>query len=291
MGGQAPGDLEKMQIALGVDLRRWSHKLRHASALFDERIGLPRRLVDAVRTSERVAVIGGSHSAWSIAWIMMNAPKFRAEGGGPPTVTLLHRSPIRLFYFTADEARAERYPFDPERDVCPVSGRVNRVGGLKGDARELARRALGLGEDRPPIQLLHLGAHRDIRKAVATLDDAGLVVTATGYRARLPALVAEWGGRINPARSSAGLAVTPDAEIVDTGGQTVSNVLTYGLGVGVRAPDRIGGEPSNERAITSVWLYQHDVGRMVLRGLIGAEDVEAHANLPALTPGALGSGF
>ena len=291
LGGRAPDDLEKMQLLPGVTLRRWSHKLRHASALFDERIGLPHRLVDAVRTSGRVAVIGGSHSAWSIAWIMMNDSKFRAKGGAAPTVTLLHRSPIRLFYLTKEEAEAERYPFDPERDVCPVSGRVNRVGGLKGDARELARRALGLGENQPPIRLLRLGTSADAHEAIATLDGAGLVVAATGYRARLPELVAEAGGRIEPARTSAGLAVSPNAEIVDTGGHTVSNVLTYGLGVGIRAPDRIGGEPSNERAITSVWLYQHDVGRMVLRGLIGAEDVEAHADLPALTPGALGSGF
>jgi hypothetical protein len=118
---------------------------------------------------------------------------------------------------------------------------------------------------------LHLGTSADARKAVATLDASGLVVAATGYRARLPELVAEAGGRIELARSSAGLAVTPDAEVVDRGGHRVSNVLTYGLGVGIRAPDRIGGEPSNERAITSVWLYQHDVGRMVLHGLIGAD--------------------
>jgi hypothetical protein len=117
-----------------------------------------------------------------------------------------------------------------------------------------------------------------------------LIVAATGYRPRLPRLVEDKGGGIEPARSSGGLAVTSEAEIVDTGGRAVAGVLAYGLGVGIQAPSRIGGEPSNERAITSVWLYQHDVGRIVLGALLG-EDVEAHADMPALTPGALGSGF
>jgi hypothetical protein len=291
MGGRVPDDFEKLEIAPGLSLNRHVHKLKHASALFDKRIGLPRRLIDAVRTSGEVAVVGGSHSAWSVAWIMMNDPRFRTETNEQPTVTLLHRSPIRLFYLTKEDAEAERYPFDRELDVCPVSGRVNRVSGLKGDARELARGALGLAEDDLPIRLIQVGKSGDRREAAAALDTAGLIVAATGYRPRLPGLVTEAGRPIEPAQSSAGLAVTDGAEMVATGGETVSNVLTYGLGVGIRAPERIGGEPSNERAITSVWLYQHDVGLMALRTLIGTEEVEAHAEMPALTPGALGSGF
>jgi hypothetical protein len=222
---------------------------------------------------------------------MMNDSRFRTESGAPPAVTLIHRSPIRLFYLNREEAEAENYPFDPDRDVCPVSGRVNRVGGLKGDARELARRVLGFADNGLPIRLVQLGTSAANRDAVVALDEAGLVVAATGYRPRLPQIRKQDGRRITPARSPAGLAVTEDTEIVDKGGETIPNVLTYGLGVGIRAPERVGGEPSNDRAITSVWLYQHDVGRMALRALLGAEDVEAHADLPALTPGALGSGF
>ncbi|MEK6274509.1 MAG: hypothetical protein AABM30_04145 [Actinomycetota bacterium] len=291
MGGRAPDHLEKLEILPGLTLEPYAPKVRHASALFDERICLPRRLIDAVRTSGRVAVIGGSHSAWSLAWLMMNDPRFRTERGMPPTVTLMHRSPIRLFYLTTADAEAEQYPFDPKRDVCPVSGRVNRVAGLKGDARELARRALGFAENGLPIRLLRLGATDDGREAAAALGEAGLVVAATGYEPQLPELFEESGARIEPARSSAGLVVTGDAEVVDRRGRALPGVLSYGLGVGIRAPKRVGGEPSNERAITSVWLYQHDVGRAALSSLLGVDDVEAHAEMPALSPGALGSGF
>jgi hypothetical protein len=291
MGGRAPDGLEKLELVPGLSLRPHAQKLRHASAVFDDRIGLPEPLVDAVRTSGKVAVVGGSHSAWSIAWVVLNDPQFRSPAGDPPQVTLLHRSPIRLFYLTPEEANAERYPFDPERDVCPVSGRVNRVAGLKGDARELARRALGLADGEVPIRLLPVGPSADRRATAAVLEEAGLVVAATGYRPRLPAIRAHGGQSVEPARSSAGLAVTDRAEVLATSGEPLTNVLAYGLGVGIRAPDRIGGEPSNQRAITSVWLYQHDVGAMALRTLLGEEDVEAHAVLPALTPGALGSGF
>jgi hypothetical protein len=290
MGGRAPENLEKLKLAQGLSLEPYASKLRHASALFDARIGLPSRLIEAARVSGEVAILGGSHSAWSIAWIVLNDPRFRDERGAPPMVTMLHRSPIRLFYLTREEAEAERYPFDPERDVCPVSGRVNRVAGLKGDARELARRALGLEEGAVPIRLLAL-ADAERREVEQVLERVGMIVAATGYRPRLPELCTERGARVEPGRSSAGLAVNDRAELVTRGGNAIDSVLSYGLGVGIRAPRRIGGEPSNERAITSVWLYQHDVGGMALGSILGTDEVEAHAELPALTPGALASGF
>jgi hypothetical protein len=290
MGGSAPDYLEELEVLPGLSLQRYGHKLRHASALFDGRIGLPARLLDAVRSSGRVAVVGGSHSAWSIAWTLLTDPRFRTERGAPPTVTLVHRSPIRLFYLTRQAAEADRYPFDAERDVCPVSGRVNRVGGLKGDARELARRALGFEGEPVQIELLPL-ASAGRGDVMSLLESAGLIVAATGYRPRLPELVTEEGECIQAVQSAAGLAVNDRAELLTEAGRALPNVLTYGLGAGVRAPRRVGGEPSNRRAITSVWLYQHDVGEMALRSILGAEEVEAHAQPPALTPGALGSGF
>jgi hypothetical protein len=290
MGGRARAGVEQLSVLPGLTLERYQHKVRHAAALFDDRIGLPDALLDAVRTTGRVTIVGGSHSAWSVAWLMMNDARFRTEQGGPPTVTVLHRSPIRLFYLTQEDAVAERYPFDPDRDVCPVSGRVNRVAGLKGDARELARQALGVVESDLPIHVLPLGAN-GADAAVAALDSAGLIVAATGYEPELPALVSGSGEEIVPDRSTSGLVVSDELEVVDTRGRALPGVLAYGLGVGIRAPRRVGGEPSNERAITSVWLYQHDVGQVALDSLLGAEDVEAHSMMPALTPGALGSGF
>jgi hypothetical protein len=290
MGGRPADGFEQAEIVPGLSLGRYADKLVHASAVFDDRIGLPGHLVEAVRRSGRVAVVGGSHSAWSVAWVMLSGPAFRTEGGALPTVTLVHRSPIRLFYLTMEQAEADRYRFDPERDVCPVSGRVNRVAGLKGDARALARRALGLAGDAVPIRLLPAGTAADREEVAAVLDAAGLVVAATGYRSRLPELAAGAGDRIELASSPAGLAVTERTELIAAGrGGTVPNVLAYGLGAGIRALGPIGGEPSNERAITSVWLYQHDVGRMALGTLLGETDADAQAGMPA--PGALAIEF
>src|SRR5919202_1064083 len=55
MGGRAPADIETLEIAPGLSLKRYANKVQHASAVFDERIGLPTRLIDAVRTSGSVA--------------------------------------------------------------------------------------------------------------------------------------------------------------------------------------------------------------------------------------------
>ena len=101
----------------------------------------------------RVSVVGGSHSAFSVLENLADALEF----AGLTEVTLVHRSPIRLFYETAEAALAAGYVFNPARDVCPVSGRVNRSGGLRYRALDVGREALAhgnIGKTGVKVQLL-----------------------------------------------------------------------------------------------------------------------------------------
>lgn len=122
----------------------------------------------------RVVIIGGSHSAFSAAWICLNlvnedaASKAAnvlppnnnvADNGinkflpgtpplsfnaqhqiklGPSAICMLHRSAIRVFYATRADAEHDHYP---ESCICVnrITGNINPFGGIRGDAKELWR--------------------------------------------------------------------------------------------------------------------------------------------------------
>ncbi|MDF2642443.1 MAG: hypothetical protein K0R45_1715, partial [Pseudomonas sp.] len=95
----------------------------------------------ALASDGRITVVGGSHSAFSMLENLADALEF----AGLRDLTLIHRTQIRLFYESAEQAAAAGYEFDPVRDVCPVSGRINRSGGLRYRALDIGREALRSG--------------------------------------------------------------------------------------------------------------------------------------------------
>ncbi len=64
----------------------------------------------------RITLVGGSHSAFSMLENLADALEF----AGLQELTLIHRSRIRLFYESIEEAQAAGYEFDPQLDRCPV---------------------------------------------------------------------------------------------------------------------------------------------------------------------------
>jgi len=132
----------------------------------------------------RVVIVGGSHSAFSVAWVCLNkvvlhpptkgplATKEKSnvsgkdkEGGaegdvqGPPpqvwqsnSISLLHRSAIQVFFSTRKEATEEQYT-----DIGVVNkttGQIHPFGGLRGDAKELWRSVRRSKEPRVRLQQL-----------------------------------------------------------------------------------------------------------------------------------------
>ena len=83
----------------------------------------------SVAAEPEVAVLGGSHSGWAVAARLVAAGR---------RVTLVQRKAPPIYYPSAAEAVDDGYGFHPVRDVCPLSGRVHRFGGLRGPARHLA---------------------------------------------------------------------------------------------------------------------------------------------------------
>src|SRR5579883_2052088 len=85
----------------------------------------------------RVVILGGSHSGFSAAWVMTALMPEVAFGAGDIVIFMRREPPI--FYENRDAAAADGYPVSSD-NICPRTLRVHRLGGLRGDGRELWRR-------------------------------------------------------------------------------------------------------------------------------------------------------
>lgn len=180
---------------------------------------------DAVRrlrggTAGRVAVIGGSHSAFSVALTLL-----RRAGRhlGPGDVRIVHRAPIRHYYGSLAEARRLRVGREP-LELCPDTGIVNRFSGLRGDAAALSRLVHRGGE--PRVWLIDAVQHP--AGAEDAFGGADLVVDATGYAAAPLRFVGPDGQVIALGRQQ-GFAADERNRLLRPGGTPFDGIYVTGL--------------------------------------------------------------
>ena len=85
------------------------------------------------KDKKKIVIIGGSHSAFSAAWICLNKlTLFTSEF----QIYIIHRSAIKVFYATKREADKDKYH---DYDTPNKCGQIHPFGGLRGDAKSLYR--------------------------------------------------------------------------------------------------------------------------------------------------------
>ena len=260
LGGRQRNDWENVILRPDVPLARWRQKILPSDRLLT-RGGAALATAHLMQRTgtKRVAILGGSHSAFSAAWTLLE--RLPGIGFAPGGVQILHRSAPRVFYASRTAARDDGYAF-ADADVCPATGRVHRLGGLRGDGRDLWRRVQGLGEARVAVRPIGALPTPDL---VALLDAADLIVPAFGYRlATVPVFAAD-GGRVPLARS--GPSVDADARLRTEDGGVLPNVFGLGLGSGFRPWGPMAGEPGFRGQQNSLWLYQNGLGALVHDGV------------------------
>lgn len=248
-------------------LRRWGDRLMESADV----IGTGGLAAVAARlkgiANPRVAILGGSTSAMSVAHALLyRLPEVQFGEAG---ITLFHRRPLRVYYYTPEEALADGYTeFGPD-DLCPITNRVFRLAGLRLDSRELLMQLRGIGGRPPePRMRLHQLAERD-PEAIRTIDAADLVVTAFGYRPNALHLLDEDGSDIGLFAHTG-----PEAPLVDDGcrvldsqGNPIAGLFGIGLAAGFVPQGRLGGEPSFKGQANGLWLWQNDVGMIIVNAV------------------------
>ncbi|WP_404337578.1 DegT/DnrJ/EryC1/StrS family aminotransferase [Sphingomonas sp. MMS12-HWE2-04] len=221
----------------------------------------------------RIAIVGGSTSALAAAALMLKAAPALPLGAGG--LAVYHRRPLRPFYRSVEEAHADGFTdFGPE-DICPLSGFVYRLAGFRLEARELVLRMLGVGGRAPdPRMALRRIGGEDDAAIRAELQSADVVIGALGYRPRALPLYDVDGNRIALAADAVGRPrlVDQQCRVIDVHGQPVPGVFGIGLASGFVPEGKLGGELSFSGKANGLWLWQNDIGQMIVDQLLSAEE-------------------
>lgn len=220
--------------------------------------------------SPRVAIIGASTSAIAAAVLLLKSQPGFAFGAG--AVTLLHRQPLKPFYPTIAAAHADGFHDFDDDDICPVSGFVLRLAGLRLESRELVLRMLSLGGRTPdPRVASHRIAGDDDAAARTIIAEADLVIGALGYRPRAVPLLGVDGAPLALAHHAGRPMVDRHCRILDAQDRPVPGAYGIGLSAGFVPWGRLGGEASFRGQANGLWLWQNDVGQMIVDQLLERE--------------------
>lgn len=213
----------------------------------------------------KIAIVGGSTSAMAAAALILKAAPALPLGLG--ALTLHHRRPLRPFYHSVEAAWDDGFSdFTPD-DVCPVTGFVYRLAGFRLEARELVLRMLGVGGRAPDPRM---ALHRIGETSAAGIRAADVVIGALGYRPRALPLFDVDGSPIALMADAPGRPrlVDQQCRVMDAEGHPVPGVYGIGLASGHVPDGKLGGESSFSGKANGLWLWQNDIGLMIVEQLL-----------------------
>jgi hypothetical protein len=218
---------------------------------------LMRTCLDGLQhTRQPIVIIGASHSAFSCAWRLLYDPLFSEFSRDRGIVILKRREDIKL-RCTPGFAAENRIDFDPQTDICPRTGVVFFNGGLRKDARALYLKIRDGEENRVSIVEIE-----QIEDQFDLLEQAGLVLQATGFAPNLPVI----------RRGDATLRVGNPSQRgelsnIDTG-EVIPGLFGMGLGFNILPDGEPRGEPSFNGGIHGFQSYPLSIAPRVIDGLM-----------------------
>jgi hypothetical protein len=84
-------------------------------------------------TNKRIAIVGASHSAWSVVWTLLQ--DYRKPF---VSIDIYSRNKTRVFFRTSNAAISENYDYNDD-DICSETNQIHRFGGLRGDSKQVWR--------------------------------------------------------------------------------------------------------------------------------------------------------
>jgi hypothetical protein len=213
----------------------------------------------------RIVILGGSHSAYSVAGALLELPAAERLAAGQ--IVILQRREPRIFYPNIEAALDDLYDVAPG-DICPRTQRVNRMGGLRGFGREMWRQIALRPGTRPEPRVVTVPLQQFTAAQLhAMIAEAALVVPSFGYRSTMLPIFDEDGARLTLSAEEGGTAVGEDSRLLLSDGTSLPNLFGIGLGTGFRLPASMGGEPNFNGQANSLWLYQNDIGAVIYRAI------------------------
>ena len=152
------------------------------------------------------------------------------------SITMLHRSAVKVFYASKREAEADGY-----RAYARVNkhGQVHAFAGLRGDAKKLYHEVARGKEPRVRMVMVKAGGGKMLTQRC--FDEATLIVWATGYTSRKVEVLNLEGLPVKLAESQNQVIVDLRGRVSSADGAEVERL--YGSGHGYGAPSFEDGDP------------------------------------------------
>lgn len=127
----------------------------------------------------KIVIVGGSHSAFSCAWLMLKKLEQFNNPSEQTTysIIILHRSFIKVFYSTKREADSDNY--SDIGQINKITGQIHPFEGLRGDAKGLYKDIRSGKESRVRLIQIKQGANQSLQKKL--FDESPVIIWATGY--------------------------------------------------------------------------------------------------------------
>jgi lysine/ornithine N-monooxygenase len=244
---------------------------------------------------KRIVIIGGSHSAFSCAWIILNCPssynniklgedlihrtcnrcedckcfgtitdrnwyigKQSIADQVDVNIKILYRDHIRVFYSTEQDAINDGYTCYNKREALNKQGRVYPFIGIRGDAKELYKK-ITRGEEKR-IQLT-----KTFDDQFDYIKEADIIIWACGYNTNSIPIKDFRGHNIDLSLDDSNMIeVDKQLRIINSKRVPIPNLYGIGQGYSTKAPEIINGKKARA---DSIHLYNSHISAKLYKSL------------------------
>ena len=250
-------------FAGNVPLTQFAAKSIHSDHLMKH--GIPLKLKTELQKNPKVVILGGSHGGFSAAHMLLNS--CGKYGFSPGAIKIWSTTLPKIYFPSGEEAIENGYTDFTENDICPVTGRVYRLAGLRMDGRQLYMRMLGLNgnlvEERVRLKIFG----QQTNEIENDLTEAGLVILAFGYRFNMLPLYNKNQRPVKFAGETTDHWVNDHCEMLDDAGTVIPRLFAMGLATGFIPSGKLGGEPSFTGQTNGIWYYQNILAEQIINHL------------------------
>jgi hypothetical protein len=251
------------ELLTNFSIQNYQFKSLHSDTILKS--GLSEHFTKKLLKNPKVVILGGSHSAFSVAHYLLNLSHSNLFGKGD--IKIWCNKLPKIYFNTEEDAIKAEYKDFTINDICPITKKVYRLSGLRMDGRELYLKMLGLTtsnkENRVHLSLFennNLELEKDI-------TNASLIVLAYGYKLNIVPFYNEQGKKIKFQGEFTNHWVNDRCEILDENNKVISNVYATGLATGFIPKGDLGGEPSFEGQTNGIWYYQNAIAERIINNL------------------------
>jgi UDP-N-acetylglucosamine 2-epimerase (non-hydrolysing) len=263
--GGTPQNIIDKNLAFAdiIPLNKFRNKCAHSDQILKS--GIREDLQADLRINHKVVILGGSHSAFSVAHFLLNLPdSFQFASGD---IKIWSKTMPKVYFNSKEDALASGYTDFTDFDLCPITKKLYRLAGLRMDGRNLYMQILGLGNVEKEKRV-HFNLFTDqIDEIENDLHDASIIVLAYGYKLNIPLFLNAAGEQVKFEGETTNHWVNQNCELLDENGNTLPNVFATGLATGFIPSGELGGEPSFEGQTNGIWYYQNAIADRIINQL------------------------